>query len=569
MKGILKMKKYLYTLLSLLFVATISSCEKGDLLNIITQDIDLNENSKEYQQYLKERIESYLKTYRFEEAKKSVPKLADEEAQKRFWVLYNKYHQEALTQGCGYILASGDTLFLKVMNKDEIAPSQLKALTSFYDYVELKGTNQETTLWGLGNYPALETLSFPSCFVSKVKDLDKLKQLRVFSLTADKEKYEWWFTSKAFKPIDMAGYDLSKNDKLDSLLLDGVDISNLKVTPNTMRLLSLKHGIYTNASLNNIHARHIDIENSDAADEQLILNNKALQALSISTNTAENKAFKLLNVANTSLHKLYVVENADKAHSLKKIILNDKIDTLTIGGYLNQIVSLHESVELEGLSKLNKLKYFAYNPDFSAVATKDLPKSIEFLVLGGSGNVPYKDNDSFDYSHLTKLKTYSNGKFLSANMKFPEQLDSIHLFPSMAFGDIKNIDFSNTKLTSGYIYVGHLEKDGKPIPMFKKMIFPATLKRIELYHLKTEVLDLSRCTQLEALTLYDTTSEELHIKKVILPKNLKKSTFKREPTEFWNGYTIILRNVNNETVIENKPSWLVSDGNGNYIVTED
>ena len=52
------------------------------------------------------------------------------------------------------------------------------------------------------------------------------------------------------------GYDLSKNDKLDSLLFDGVDISNLKVTPNTMRLLSLKHGIYTNASLNNIQQAH-------------------------------------------------------------------------------------------------------------------------------------------------------------------------------------------------------------------------------------------------------------------------------------------------------------------------
>ena len=569
MKGILKMKKYLYTLLSLLFVATISSCEKGDLLNIITQDIDLNENSKEYQQYLKERIESYLKTYRFEEAKKLVPKLTEEEAQKRFWILYNKYHQEALTQGCGYILASGDTLFLKVMNIDEIAPSQLKALTSFYDYVELKGTNKETTLWGLGNYPALETLSFPSCFVSKVKDLDKLKQLRVFSLVANKEKYEWWFTSKPFKPIDMAGYDLSKNNRLETLLFDGVNLSNLKTPAHTMKSLELKHGVYTNANLNDIHAKRIDIENSDAADEQLILNNKALQALSISTNTAENKAFKLLNVANTSLHKLYVVENADKEHSLKKIILNDKIDTLTLGGYLNQIVSLHESVELEGLSKLNKLKYFAYNPDFSAVATKDLPKSIEFLVLGGSGNVPYKDNDSFDYSHLTKLKTYSNGKFLSANMKFPEQLDSIHLFPSMAFGDIKNIDFSHTKLTSGYIYIGHLEKDGKPIPMFKSIVFPATLKRIELYNLKTEVLDLSRCTQLEALTLDDTGSDELHTKKVILPKNLKKSTFKREPTEFWNGYTIILRDVNKDTVIENKPSWLVSDGNGNYVVSED
>jgi hypothetical protein len=54
-----------------------------------------------------------------------------------------------------------------------------------------------------------------------------------------------------------------------------------------------------------------------------------------------------------------------------------------------------------------------------------------------------------------------------------------------------------------------------------------------------------------------------------LPKNLKKSTFKREPTEFWSGYTIILRDMNNDTVIENKPSWLVSDGNGNYVVSED
>jgi len=27
--------------------------------------------------------------------------------------------------------------------------------------------------------------------------------------------------------------------------------------------------------------------------------------------------------------------------------------------------------------------------------------------------------------------------------------------------------------------------------------------------------------------------------------------------------------VNKDTVIENKPSWLVSDGNGNYVVSED
>ena len=570
MKGILKMKKYLYTLLSLLFVATISSCEKGDLLNIITQDIDLNENSKEYQQYLKERIESYLKTYRFEEAKKLVPKLTEEEAQKRFWVLYNKYHQEALTQGCGYILASGDTLFLKVMNKDEIAPSQLKALTSFYDYVELKGTNQETTLWGLGNYPALETLSFPSCFVSKVKDLDKLKQLRVFSLTADKEKYEWWFTSKAFKPIDMAGYDLSKNDKLDSLLFDGVDISNLKVTSNTMRLLSLKHGIYTNASLNNIHARHIDIENSDAADDELIINNKAIQRLSIETNADNNKPFKLINVANSSLHKLYVVETSMEQRTLKKVILNENIDTLTIGGYISRGDVPQQSVELVGLSRLNRLKRLSYNPDFSPIATKDLPKNIEELYIGGSGNVPYNDGDSFDYSHLSKLKVYSNGKFISANMKLSTSIDSIYLFPSQVFGDLKELDFSSLKFTKADIYIGWLTRNDVELAILKRFVFPATLKQLKLSNAQSEVVDLSRCTHLKSLYVDDSRTGERAIKKLILPKNLKKSDFKRQhKSEFENDYAFKLSDINNETVIENLPSWVENDGNGTYSVPND
>ena len=541
MKGILKMKKYLYTLLSLLFVATISSCEKGDLLNIITQDIDLNENSKEYQQYLKERIESYLKTYRFEEAKKLVPKLTEEETQKRFWVLYNKYHQEALTQGCGYILASGDTLFLKVMNKDEIAPSQLKALTSFYDYVELKGTNQETTLWGLGNYPALETLSFPSCFVSK-----------------------------AFKPIDMAGYDLSKNDKLDSLLFDGVDISNLKVTSNTMRLLSLKHGIYTNASLNNIHARHIDIENSDAADDELIINNKAIQRLSIETNADNNKPFKLINVANSSLHKLYVVETSMEQRTLKKVILNENIDTLTIGGYISRGDVPQQSVELVGLSRLNRLKRLSYNPAFSPIATKDLPKNIEELYIGGSGNVPYNDGDSFDYSHLSKLKVYSNGKFISANMKLSTSIDSIYLFPSQVFGDLKALDFSGLKFTKADIYIGSLTRNDVELPMLKRFVFPATLRQLKLSYAQSEVVDLSRCTHLKSLDVFESGAGERAIKKLILPKNLKKSDFKRQhKSEFENDYAFKLSDISNETVIENLPSWVENDGNGTYSVPND
>ena len=299
------MKRITYTLLSLLCIVAISSCERGDSINVITQDIDLNENSQEYQTYLKERIESHLQTYRFEEAKRLMAKLTGEESQKKFGMLYEQYHQQALTQGCGYILETGDTVFLKVMNKDEIPPKELTYLKDFYDYPELKGNNKEATLWGLGNYPALESLVIPSCFVSKVKDLDKLKNLRVLTLTADKAKYEWWFTSKTFKPIDMSGYDLSQNHKIDSLLFDGVDISNLRAPANHIMLLSLKNGVYNNANLNNIHAKNIEITASDVADEQLTISNKSLSTLSIESE-AGNKMFKVLDVKNSSVHHLLV-----------------------------------------------------------------------------------------------------------------------------------------------------------------------------------------------------------------------------------------------------------------------
>ena len=67
------MKKFIYTILSLCSVALFASCEKGDILNIVNQDIDLNENSSVvYKKYLKERIDTYLAIYRFEEAKRSI-----------------------------------------------------------------------------------------------------------------------------------------------------------------------------------------------------------------------------------------------------------------------------------------------------------------------------------------------------------------------------------------------------------------------------------------------------------------------------------------------------------------
>ena len=561
------MKRITYTLLSLLCIVAISSCERGDSINVITQDIDLNENSQEYQTYLKERIESHLQTYRFEEAKRLMAKLTGEESQKKFGMLYEQYHQQALTQGCGYILETGDTVFLKVMNKDEISPKELTYLKDFYDYPELKGNNKEATLWGLGNYPALESLVIPSCFVSKVKDLDKLKNLRVLTLTADKAKYEWWFTSKTFKPIDMSGYDLSQNHKIDSLLFDGVDISNLRAPANHIMLLSLKNGVYNNANLNNIHAKNIEITASDVADEQLTISNKSLSTLSIESE-AGNKMFKVLDVKNSSVHHLLVSDVSYSKRSLNKIILNDKIDTLVIGGYSAD--NDDTRVAVEGLSKLINLRYLSYNPNASPIATKELPSNIEYLAIGGSGKTPYKDNDSFDYTHLQKLKVYSNGKFYSSNLKLPASIDSIYLFPSVVLGDLTELDFSSTRLTKADFYIGSPQRDGKDIPLLKRMVFPATQIQLKISSPHTEVLDLSRCSHLKNLSIDNSSSESESLKKIILPKNLKKSNFKRlEKTAFSGDYSFYLFDINKDVVIENLPSWVEHDDNGKYFIPDD
>ena len=561
------MKRITYTLLSLLCIVAISSCERGDSINVITQDIDLNENSQEYQTYLKERIESHLQTYRFEEAKRLMAKLTGEESQKKFGMLYEQYHQQALTQGCGYILETGDTVFLKVMNKDEIPPKELTYLKDFYDYPELKGNNKEATLWGLGNYPALESLVIPSCFVSKVKDLDKLKNLRVLTLTADKAKYEWWFTSKTFKPIDMSGYDLSQNHKIESLLFDGVDISNLRAPANRIMLLSLKNGGYNNAILNNIHAKKIEITRSDVADEQLTISNKSLDHLSIESEPG-NKMFKVLDVKNSSVHRLLVSDVSYSKRSLNKVILNDKIDTLVIGGYSSYTDDTR--IAVEGLSKLINLRYLSYNSSACPIATKELPSNIEYLAIRGSGGTSYKDNDSFDYTHLQKLKVYSNGQFYSSNLKLPASIDSIYLFPSTVLGDLTELDFSSTRLTKADFYFGRPQRDGKDIPLFKRMVFPATQIQLKITSPHTEVLDLSRCSHLKDLSIDNSGLEGESLKKIILPKNLKKSNFKRlNKSEFEGDYAFYLFNINKDVVIENLPSWVEHNDNGKYFVPDD
>ena len=102
------------------------------------------------------------------------------------------------------------------------------------------------------------------------------------------------------------------------------------------------------------------------------------------------------------------------------------------------------------------------------------------------------------------------------------------------------------------------------------MVFPATQVQLKISSPHTEVLDLSRCSHLNNLTIDNSSLEGESLKKIILPKNLKKSNFKRlEKTAFSGDYAFYLFDINKDVVIENLPSWVKHDDNGKYFIPDD
>ena len=102
------------------------------------------------------------------------------------------------------------------------------------------------------------------------------------------------------------------------------------------------------------------------------------------------------------------------------------------------------------------------------------------------------------------------------------------------------------------------------------MVFPATQIQLKISSPHTEVLDLSRCSHLKNLYIGNSSTENESLKKIILPKNLKKSNFKRlNKSEFEGDYSFYLYEINKDVVIENLPPWVEHDDNGKYFVPDD
>lgn len=550
------MKRKISTWAALLLTGVFVACEKGDLLNVTTQDLDLNENTAEYQEYIKERITDYSKLFRFEEAYRTLPKLIDPKAKAEAIDVIKSYHARALKEGCGYILASGDTLFLRVKDEDETPALRRTALGTFVDYPSLKNTNKEVKFWGLANFPALEDLYLDQCFVSEVLDLDKLPHLRRLTIKAEKQTFDSWFINRTFKPIDLSGYDLSKNAQLQNLLLTGTDITHLKAPSHALRNIELKNGIYTADVLNRVKSQRLYIEDSDFSGENLVIDNNHIDRLSIHTNTAEHKGPKLVDISRTRIKRFYFSDSGEKNITAEKIVLNHSLDSLRLHGGAWRIDAPASQVQIEGLKANSGLKSLSFNSLFVLLRPTDMPLSLEEIEMGGSGVGEYPSNTVFDFRPFTHLKTLNFDQLITPNLYLPTGLDSLHIRTTQALKPLQELDLSHIHLRALFLEIGSLYLSKRDLTQMNrpldKVVLPATLERLEVNSVSTEVLDLSRCSNLKYLNIsaeYNT--DERYVKKIIFPVNLKQSNFKGE-------YDFLVWVDKQKVELVNYPSWVVT-----------
>ena len=57
-------KTYITLAATTALALALNSCQKGDLLNIVQDDVELNENTAQYQEFIKERVTDYARAYR-------------------------------------------------------------------------------------------------------------------------------------------------------------------------------------------------------------------------------------------------------------------------------------------------------------------------------------------------------------------------------------------------------------------------------------------------------------------------------------------------------------------------
>ena len=551
-------KTYITLAATTALALALNSCQKGDLLNVVQDDVELNENTAQYQDFIKERVTDYARAYRFEQARANLPKLTDEANRKEGERIINFYHAKALKDGFAYLLPNGDSLFLKMKNEENLPPEKIEHILQFNQYAEFKGLGQDVTLWGAGNFPNTKSIYITEAQITKMLDLDKLTKLEEVRLIFEAGNFDYtlWFPNRPFKPIDVSGYDFSKNDKITWMEFKHCDLTAIKAPTNVFPMFKASYCEYNANTINTPRARKMQFETCNILDPDIKVTNPHLRSLTITTDyNANNRGFRTFDISASRINYFSIYQQSSKQHEVEEIKLNQYLDTLEIVGLGNR----QKQAKIVGLDKINKLKRLAYSFNTWPMLPQDIPCAVTSLSLPASSPPDIKVGTQIDFTKVQGLRELEVEQFITDNTIYPENLDSLTLKPHNYIDPVKKLDLSHTKLKRCELYFGwtYGTQEGRPdMPRIELIKMPTTIEKLDLSSIKTDVLDLTGLDNLRFLKIYDDLDNP--IKRIIFPKNLKRSNFKKSDD-------FIIRVDKGKTKLVNYPSWVTQDEFGNDV----
>ena len=209
-----------------------------------------------------------------------------------------------------------------------------------------------------------------------------------------------------------------------------------------------------------------------------------------------------------------------------------------------------------GLDKINKLKRLAYDFNTWPMLPQDIPCAVTSLSLPASSPPDIKVGTQIDFTKVQGLRELEVEQFITANTIYPENLDSLTLKPHNYIDPVKKLDLSHTKLKRCELYFGwtYGTQEGMPdMPRIELIKMPTTIEKLDLSSIKTDVLDLTGLDNLRFLKIHDDRVNP--IKRIIFPKNLKRSNFKGE-------FDFFLSVDKTKTELVNYPKWVKTNENG-------
>ena len=393
-------KTYITLAATTVLALTLASCQKGDLLNVVQDDVELNENTAQYQEFIKERVTDYARAYRFEQARANLPKLTDEANRKEGERIINFYHAKALKDGFAYLLPNGDSLFLKMKNEENLPPEKIEYISLSNQYAEFKGLGQDVTLWGAANFPNTKGIYIDEAQITKMLDLDKLTKLEEVRLIFDAGDFEYtlWFPNRPFKPVDVSGYDFSKNDKITWMEFKNCNLTAPKVPANVLPTVNAQYCLFNSSTINSFKARSIKLDGSKSQEPNIKVKNPYLRRLHVSNSDGLKEGTDILSfdVSESDLTYLSIIQGGKKAIPTKEIKLNSKLDSLFLYGSTLEYAPKQGNVKLVGLEKLSGLKLLSFNPEYIWLLPQDIPCPVTSLTIAGSGDVDIKEGTLVD-----------------------------------------------------------------------------------------------------------------------------------------------------------------------------